>query len=237
FCGCFSSSGLCPLKVGQTLMRTVRQAVRPAAASRQKYTLPDLNYDYGALEPHICAETMWLHHSFHHATHVKNLNRTMEKFVKAVEMGDETAQEALQTPLIFQGGGHLNHSIFWNSLSPNGGGQPRGVVMDAIMRNFGSFENMKQQMSAASVSWQGPGWSWLGYNRWDGKLEIATCANEDPLQGTTGLIPLLGFDLWKHAYYHQYNNSRSDYIEALWNVINWDVVNDRFMTAERQQIG
>uniref|UniRef100_A0A672GAB6 Superoxide dismutase n=1 Tax=Salarias fasciatus TaxID=181472 RepID=A0A672GAB6_SALFA len=218
-------------RVGQTLMRSASQAVRPAAASRQKYTLPDLPYDYGALEPHISAETMRLHHGLHHAAHVKNLNKTMEKFEKAVEMGDARAQEILHPALIFHGGGHFNHSMFWNSLSPNGGGEPEGVLMDAIMRDFGSFKKMKQQMSAAAMSVPGSGWGWLGYNSWNGKLKIAACLNENLLQGTTGLTPLLGFDVWEHAYYRQYDK-RSDYIKSIWNVINWDDVREQFDAAE-----
>uniref|UniRef100_A0A672GRB4 Superoxide dismutase n=1 Tax=Salarias fasciatus TaxID=181472 RepID=A0A672GRB4_SALFA len=220
-------------RVGQTLMRTASQAVRPAAAApRQKHTLPDLPYDYGALEPHISADIMRLHHGVHHAAHVKNLNKTMEKFEKAVDMGDMRAQEILQPDLIYHGGGHFNHSLFWNNLSPNGGGEPEGVLMDCIQRNFGSFKNMKQEMSAAAMSVQGSGWSWLGYNRLRRNLEIDTSPNEYLLQGTTGLIPLLGFDVWEHAYHRQYGDKRSDYVKALWNVINWDEVSKQFKGAE-----
>ncbi|KAF5889726.1 manganese superoxide dismutase, partial [Clarias magur] len=154
-------------------------------ASRQKHTLPDLPYDYGALEPHISAEIMQLHHSKHHATYVNNLNVTEEKYQEALAKGDVTTQVALQAALKFNGGGHINHTIFWTNLSPNGGGEPEGELMKVIQRDFGSFEKMKEKMSAATVAVQGSGWGWLGFDKENGRLRIAACANQDPLQGTT----------------------------------------------------
>uniref|UniRef100_A0A672G6G2 Superoxide dismutase n=1 Tax=Salarias fasciatus TaxID=181472 RepID=A0A672G6G2_SALFA len=219
----------CWMIVGQTLMRSVSQAVRPAAAaSRQKHTLPDLPYDYDALEPHISADIMWRHHGKHHAEYVKNLNMIQEQYLEALQMGDKTAQQVLKPARLLNYGGHINHSMFWNNLSPNGGGEPKGVLMNAIKRDFGSFETMKQEMSAASMSVQGSGWGWLGFNKVTGKLKITTCANEALLHNVTGLKPLLGFDVWEHAYHRQYDNSRSDYIKSIWNVINWDEVSKRF---------
>ncbi|KAI3363716.1 hypothetical protein L3Q82_001332 [Scortum barcoo] len=203
---------------------SLSQSINQVAASRQKHTLPDLTYDYGALEPHISAEIMQLHHSKHHATYVNNLNVTEEKYQEALAKGDVTAQVALQPALKFNGGGHINHTIFWTNLSPNGGGEPQGELMEAIKRDFGSFQKMKEKMSAATVAVQGSGWGWLGYDKEGGKLRIAACANQDPLQGTTGLIPLLGIDVWEHAYYLQYKNVRPDYVKAIWNVINWENV-------------
>uniref|UniRef100_A0A672FAQ2 Superoxide dismutase n=1 Tax=Salarias fasciatus TaxID=181472 RepID=A0A672FAQ2_SALFA len=199
--------------------------------SRQKHTLPDLPYDYDALEPHISAESMWRHHTKYHAEYVKNLNMIQEKYLEALQMGDVRAETTLKPARMLNFGGHFNHSILWNSLSPNGGGEPKGVLLNTIRRDFGSFEKMKQQMSAASMSVQGSGWGWLGYNRLRRKLEIATCSNEDMLQSETGLTPLLGVDAWEHAYCFQYNSRRSDYIKSIWNVINWDEVSKRFKTV------
>ncbi|XP_041662085.1 superoxide dismutase [Mn], mitochondrial [Cheilinus undulatus] len=212
---------------------SLSQTINQAAASRQKHTLPDLTYDYGALEPHISAEIMQLHHSKHHATYVNNLNVTEEKYQEALAKGDVTAQVSLQPALKFNGGGHINHTIFWTNLSPNGGGEPQGELMEAIKRDFGSFQKMKEKMSAATVAVQGSGWGWLGFERESGRLRIAACANQDPLQGTTGLIPLLGIDVWEHAYYLQYKNVRPDYVKAIWNVINWENVSERLQTAKK----
>uniref|UniRef100_A0A8C3RFR9 Superoxide dismutase n=1 Tax=Cyanoderma ruficeps TaxID=181631 RepID=A0A8C3RFR9_9PASS len=201
--------------------------------SRQKHTLPDLPYDYAALEPHINAEIMQLHHSKHHATYVNNLNVAEEKYKEALAKGDVTTQVSLQSALKFNGGGHINHSIFWTNLSPNGGGEPKGELMEAIKRDFGSFANFKEKLTALSVGVQGSGWGWLGYNKEQGRLQIAACANQDPLQGTTGLIPLLGIDVWEHAYYLQYKNVRPDYLKAIWNVINWENVSSRYATCKK----
>uniref|UniRef100_A0A3Q1EHA7 Superoxide dismutase n=1 Tax=Acanthochromis polyacanthus TaxID=80966 RepID=A0A3Q1EHA7_9TELE len=212
---------------------SLSQTINQVAASRQKHTLPDLPYDYGALEPHINAEIMQLHHSKHHATYVNNLNVTEEKYKEALAKGDVTAQIALQPALKFNGGGHINHSIFWTNLSPNGGGEPQGELMEAIKRDFGSFQKMQEKMSAAAVAVQGSGWGWLGYEKESGRLRIAACANQDPLQGTTGLIPLLGIDVWEHAYYLQYKNVRPDYVKAIWNIINWENVTERLQTAKK----
>ncbi|XP_027489777.1 superoxide dismutase [Mn], mitochondrial [Corapipo altera] len=200
---------------------------------RQKHTLPDLPYDYAALEPHINAEIMQLHHSKHHAAYVNNLNVAEEKYKEALAKGDVTTQVSLQPALKFNGGGHINHTIFWTNLSPNGGGEPKGELMEAIKRDFGSFANFKEKLTALSVGVQGSGWGWLGYNKEQGRLQIAACANQDPLQGTTGLIPLLGIDVWEHAYYLQYKNVRPDYLKAIWNVINWENVSSRYAACKK----
>ncbi|XP_059215504.1 superoxide dismutase [Mn], mitochondrial-like [Centropristis striata] len=220
-------------RVGQIFRgaATLSQSVNQVAASRQKHTLPDLAYDYGALEPIISAETMQLHHSRHHAAYVNNLNVTEEKYLEALATGNVTKQVALQAALKFNGGGHINHSIFWTNLSPYGGGEPQGELMEAIKRDFGSFQKMKESMSAASVGVQGSGWGWLGFDKEREKLRIATCANQDPLEGTTGLIPLLGIDVWEHAYYLQYRNVRKTYVNDIWNVIDWENVSERLKTA------
>uniref|UniRef100_A0A8I3MMB3 Superoxide dismutase [Mn], mitochondrial n=1 Tax=Canis lupus familiaris TaxID=9615 RepID=A0A8I3MMB3_CANLF len=156
--------------------------------SRQKHSLPDLPYDYGALEPHINAQIMQLHHSKHHAAYVNNLNTIEEKYLEALEKGDITAQIALQPGLKFNGGGHINHSIFWTNLSPKGGGEPKGELLEAIKRDFGSFDKFKEKLTTVSVGVQGSGWGWLGFNKEQGRLQIAACFNQDPLQGTTGFI-------------------------------------------------
>ncbi|XP_067338587.1 superoxide dismutase [Mn], mitochondrial isoform X2 [Channa argus] len=173
---------------------SLSQTINQVSASRQKHTLPDLTYDYGALEPHISAEIMQLHHSKHHATYVNNLNVTEEKY-----------QEALA----------------------------KGELMEAIKRDFGSFQKMKEKMSVVTVAVQGSGWGWLGFDKESGRLRVTACANQDPLQGTTGLIPLLGIDVWEHAYYLQYKNVRPDYVKAIWSVINWENVSERLQTAKK----
>jgi len=203
-----------------------------SAGSRLKHTLPDLPYDYGALEPYISADIMKLHHQKHHATYVNNLNIAEEKLAEAKEKGDVSTIIALAPALKFNGGGHINHSIFWQNMSPHGGGEPTGDLMEAIKKDFGSFESMKSLLSASTTAVQGSGWGWLGYNKANQQLQVATCANQDPLQATTGLIPLFGIDVWEHAYYLQYKNVRPDYVKAMWNVVNWQDVENRFAQAK-----
>lgn len=133
----------------------------------------------------------------------------------------------------FNGGGHINHSIFWQNLCPGGSGEPEGELANAIQRDFGSFAAMKEKLSASTVAVQGSGWGWLGYNKAAGRLEIATCANQDPLEATTGLVPLFGIDVWEHAYYLQYKNVRPDYVKAIYDVANWKDVADRLAKAKQ----
>jgi len=213
-------------------MFSSRIGAAASAGIRMQHTLPDLPYDYGALEPHISADIMKLHHSKHHQTYVTNLNVAEEKLSEAKEKGDVSTIIALAPALKFNGGGHINHSIFWQNMSPNGGGEPSGELMDAIVRDFGSFEAMKTQLSASTTAVQGSGWGWLGYNAAAKKLQIATCANQDPLQATTGLVPLFGIDVWEHAYYLQYKNVRPDYVKAIWNVANWADITARYQAAQ-----
>jgi len=200
--------------------------------SREKHSLPDLPYDYNALEPIISADIMKIHHSKHHATYVANLNVAEEKLAEAKAKDDVSAIIALGSALKFNGGGHLNHSIFWQNLSPKGGGEPTGELMEAIKRDFGSFENMKTRLSASTVAVQGSGWGWLGYNKTSKRLEITTCANQDPLEATTGLVPLFGIDVWEHAYYLQYKNVRPDYVKNIFNIANWADVSQRLSKAK-----
>jgi len=210
-----------------------RQTVLPnALQARYEHTLPKLPYEYNALEPVISAEIMQLHHSKHHATYVNNLNAALVKLKEAEKKVDVSGIVALQPALRFNGGGHINHSIFWTNLSPKGGGEPSGDLLAQIKKDFGSFDNFKTQLSAASVGVQGSGWGWLGYNPQTKSLQIATCGNQDPLQATTGLIPLFGIDVWEHAYYLQYKNVRPDYVKAIFNVANWPDVAQRFEKAK-----
>lgn len=195
-------------------------------------TLPDLPYDYNALEPAISTETMTIHHTKHHATYVTNLNAALEKLDAALSSGDVSGIIALQGALKFNGGGHLNHTLFWENLSSSAS-KPSGELEKAINACFGDYEKMKAEMSAKTVAVQGSGWGWLGYNPSTKRLEIATCANQDPLAATTGLVPLMGIDVWEHAYYVDYRNVRPDYVKAIWDVINWDVVAQRLAAATK----
>ncbi|XP_061176422.1 superoxide dismutase [Mn], mitochondrial-like [Saccostrea echinata] len=202
-----------------------------AMAMRMRHTLPDLPYDYNALEPFISADIMKLHHTKHHQTYVNNLNVAEEKLAEAMHKGDVNTVIQLQAAIRFNGGGHLNHSIFWETLSPTGGGEPEGALKDMIIEEFGTFDAMKKSMTAASVGVQGSGWGWLGYDKPAHSLRIVTCANQDPLQATTGLVPLFGIDVWEHAYYLQYKNVRPDYVDAIWHIVNWKNVTERFKAA------
>lgn len=204
-----------------------------AQQQTQHYTLPELPYDLNALEPVISAEIMSLHYHKHHNAYVTNLNKAMEQLVEAEQKQDIAAQIALQSAIKFNGGGHINHSIFWTNLAPvkqGGGKPPEGALATAINQEFGSLEKFIEQFSTKTIAIQGSGWGWLGFNKAKGRLEIATCDNQDPLS-TKGLIPLLGMDVWEHAYYLQYKNVRPDYVKAIWGIINWKNVAERYAQA------
>ena len=197
------------------------------------YQLPDLPYDFDALEPVISAEIMELHYSKHHKGYVTNLNAALEKYHEAESKNEIPSMIALQPAIKFNGGGHINHSLFWTMLAPisRGGGQgPKGDLAKCIDRDFGSFDAFKEKFNAAAVGIQGSGWAWLGYHRGMKRLELATCANQDPLS-TQALIPILGIDVWEHAYYLQYKNVRADYVKAMWQIFNWQNMEDRFAKA------
>jgi superoxide dismutase, Fe-Mn family len=199
----------------------------------QQFKLPELPYDFNALEPVISAEIMNLHYSKHHATYVTNLNKALEQLAEAEQKNDLPAQIALQSAIRFNGGGNINHSIFWTNLSPvskGGGNPPEGALAKAIEHAFGSLDKLIEQLSAKAVAIQGSGWGWLGYNKGTQHLEIATCDNQDPLI-LKGLVPLLGIDVWEHAYYLQYKNVRADYVKAIWKIINWKNVAERYAQA------
>lgn len=194
------------------------------------YQLPELPYDFGDLEPVISGKIMELHYKKHHQAYVTNLNAALEKYQAAEKNNDIAAMIALQQAIKFNGGGHVNHSIFWTNLAPvsKGGGQPpKGDLLKALEAQFGSFDGFKEKMSALTVAIQGSGWGWLGLDKTNKKFILTTCANQDPLS-TQGFVPLLGIDVWEHAYYLQYMNVRADYVKNIWNVVNWENVAERF---------
>lgn len=197
------------------------------------YELPPLPYDFDELEPYISAEIMKLHYSKHHQAYVNNLNKAVKEFEEASQRQDLTRMETLLASIKFNGGGHLNHSIFWTNLSPHnkeGGVPPQGALLAAIQRDFGSLDLLIHAMSEQSIAIQGSGWGWLGYDLSRQRLSLATCDNQDPL-ALKGLIPLLGIDVWEHSYYLQYKNARADYVKAIWHVINWKNVSERYEKA------
>eukprot|EP00252_Welwitschia_mirabilis_P008716 TRINITY_DN2080_c0_g1_i1.p1 TRINITY_DN2080_c0_g1~~TRINITY_DN2080_c0_g1_i1.p1 ORF type:complete len:227 (+),score=26.34 TRINITY_DN2080_c0_g1_i1:120-800(+) len=193
----------------------------------QTASLPDLPYGYSALEPYISAEIMSLHHQKHHQTYVSNYNKALEQLQSAT---DPSTIVALQSAIKFNGGGHVNHSIFWKNLCPakEGGGEPpKGALAKAIEEEFGSLNALIQKMNAAGAAVQGSGWVWLGLNKELKSLVVETTPNQDPLV-TKGLLPLLGIDVWEHAYYLQYKNVRPDYLKNIWNVMNWKYAGEVF---------
>lgn len=199
---------------------------------KTSYQMPELPYDLSALEPVISAEIMDLHYNKHHKGYVTNLNTALEKYHEAENKKDAPAMIALQSAIKFNGGGHINHSIFWTILCPKKEalGKPQGPLAKAIEKDFGSFEQFQEKLNAAATGVQGSGWAWLGYNKPLKRLEIATCANQDPLS-TLNLVPLLGVDVWEHAYYLQYKNVRADYVKAIWQIFNWKNIEERFTKA------
>ena len=195
------------------------------------FTLPDLGYDFTALEPHIDAKTMEIHHDKHHATYVAKLNEALEKYP---DLASKTIEELLadannlpddiKTPVINNGGGHHNHSLFWETMKPGGAKAPAGKIAELINSNFGSLDEFKSRFSDAAVGRFGSGWAWLVKS--GDQYGIYSTANQDsPLMENK--IPILGLDVWEHAYYLNYQNRRPDYIEAWWNVVNWDVIESR----------
>lgn len=200
------------------------------------YTLPDLPYAYDALEPHIDEETMHLHHDKHHATYISKVNDALENHPELAELPIEdllkkldSVPEDVKTAVQNNGGGHANHTLFWQILSPNGGGEPTGALADAIDEAFGSFDDFKETFNATAVGRFGAGWAWLVVD--GGKLEVIDTLNQDsPL--SLGKTPILGIDVWEHAYYLNYQNKRPEYISAFWNVVNWDEVSNRYEAAK-----
>jgi superoxide dismutase, Fe-Mn family len=196
------------------------------------HELPSLPYDFAALEPHIDAQTMQIHHGKHHQAYVNNLNAALEKHTDLQKMSAEellrnlgSVPEDIRPAVRNNGGGHVNHTMFWKMMAPNAGGPPSGGVAEAIKASFGGFDSFKEQFAKAGVSRFGSGWAWLIDN--NGKLSIESTANQDnPI--SDGKKPILGIDVWEHAYYLKYQNRRPDYITAWWNVVNWAEVNRLF---------
>ena len=197
----------------------------------KKYVLPELPYAYDALEPHISAEIMELHHSKHHQNYVNGANAALEKLEAARKDGSIAAVvTALSKDLAFNLGGHTNHSLFWENLGPNGGGKPTGALAAAIDADFGSFEEFQKHFAAAALGLQGSGWAVLAYDKIGERLVIEQMTDQ---QGNLSidLVPLLLLDMWEHAFYLQYKNVKADYGAAVWNVFNWDEVAARYAAA------
>ncbi|XP_033253598.1 superoxide dismutase [Mn], mitochondrial isoform X2 [Drosophila miranda] len=216
-----------------TVMFTARKLSQAARISvRGKHSLPKLAYDYAALEPIICREIMELHHQKHHQTYVNNLNAAEEQLAEASSKNNTSKIIQLAPALRFNGGGHINHSIFWQNLSPKKS-TPSDDLKKAIESQWKSFDEFKKELSALTVAVQGSGWGWLGYNKKSGKLQLAALPNQDPLEASTGLVPLFGIDVWEHAYYLQYKNVRPSYVEAIWDIADWDDISCRFQEAKK----
>lgn len=200
------------------------------------FELPQLPYAYDALEPHIDRETMNIHHTKHHNTYVTNLNKALEghadlqgKSLDELISNLDAVPESIRTAVRNNGGGHANHSLFWKILSPNGGGTPSGDLLEAINKKFGSFDAFKEEFTKAATGRFGSGWAWLVVN--NGELEVTSTPNQDsPLM--EGKTPILGLDVWEHAYYLKYQNRRPEYISAFWNVVNWDEVAKLYSEAK-----
>ena len=200
------------------------------------FTLPPLPYGFDALEPYIDAQTMQIHHDKHHQAYVDNLNKAIAGTDNEKKSLDElVAQAGKISPAVRNnGGGHWNHSFFWQILGPKSGGQPTGKIADAIQQTFGSFDTLKEKLNTAGATRFGSGWAWLIVK--DGKLEITSTPNQDnPLMDVAEVkgTPVFGIDVWEHAYYLKYQNRRPEYLNAIWNVINWNKVNEHFEKAKK----
>ena len=213
------------LKVAGSPFRMNKNAV-------EDFELPDLPYAYDSLEPHIDAMTMEIHHSRHHAGYTRKFNAAVSEYGMEGNEILDIFNKASHQPLAIRnnGGGYYNHKLFWKSMSPDGGGEPKGGLLKTIEKNFGSFEKFKMKFSFAAATQFGSGWAWLVLTQ-DGKLAVTSTPNQDnPLMDVAESrgIPLLALDIWEHAYYLKYQNKRTDYIAAFWNVVNWDFVDEKF---------
>jgi len=217
--------------IAHTFTDPLSKASFSTASPQPAYKLPDMPYAYNALEPIISGEIMELHHKKHHQAYVNNLNAALEKYAAAENKKDIDAMIALQPAIKFNGGGHVNHSILWkNLISPKQGGGELGSgdLANRITKQWGSLEQFQTIFNTAAAGVQGSGWGWLGYSKAEDRLVIATCPNQDPLSHQfPGVTPLLGVDVWEHAYYLQYKNVRPDYLKAIWKVVNWSDVSSR----------
>ena len=200
------------------------------------YVLPDLPYDYSALEPHISGEIMQLHHDKHHATYVAGANTALEKMAEAREKNDFATIGGLEKNLAFNLGGHINHSVFWPNLSPDGGDSPGGELGGAIDEHFGSFDGFRAHFTANALAIQGSGWSILAWDSVGSKLVIVQLYDQ---QGNIpiGLTPIVMLDMWEHSFYLQYRNVKADYVKAWWNVVNWADATQRLLAARTKTAG
>lgn len=195
------------------------------------FTLPDLPYEYDALAPFISSDIQHLHHSKHHQTYIDKLNAALEKYpqwqnktIEEIVTSLDELPEDIKTAVRNNGGGHYNHSMFWEMMAPKKGQEPSGTLLDKVQHSFGDIKTFKEQFTTGAISVFGSGWQWLVWDQ--GELKMLSTPNQDsPL--TQGKIPLLGLDVWEHAYYLQYYNKRPDYVEAWWNIVNWDDVSRR----------
>jgi Fe-Mn family superoxide dismutase len=218
--------GLSGAVLGLGALTNLGRAAEPSAAAPALLALPKLPYAYAALEPHIDAQTMEIHHSKHHQAYITNANKALEPYAALLALGAEgilkklgDVPESIRTVVRNNVGGHVNHSFFWKIIGPNAGGQPEGQLAEAITSAFGNFEGLKIQFSDTAMKRFGSGWAWLV--RANDKLAIRSTANQDsPL--ADGETPVLGLDVWEHAYYLKHQNRRADYVTAFWNVINWE---------------
>lgn len=205
--------------------------------TKETFRLEPLPYTYDALEPHIDAATMRFHHDKHYATYIKNLNEAVNKYpqlknksAEALLRNINSVPQDIRTKVRNNGGGYVNHKMFWEIMGPNAGGNPTGPIADAINKTFGSFDAFKEQFNTAGTDRFGSGWAWLVRNN-NGQLQVISTANQDsPFM--EGLYPIMGNDVWEHAYYLKYQNKRADYLTAWWNVVNWNEVNKRFTQAQ-----
>jgi len=202
------------------------------------FELSPLPYNYDALEPYIDAQTMQLHHDMHHQAYVNNLNAAVGKYPDLQSKSPEELIKDLNnlpqdivSAVRNNGGGHVNHTMFWQIMAPNAGAEPTGPIADAIRENFGDFESFKQRFNDAGTKQFGSGWVWLVRTS-DGKIEVISTPNQDSPM-TSGHIPIMGNDVWEHAYYLKYQNKRAEYLKQWWNVVNWDEINKRFEMASR----
>ncbi|MBF2066554.1 MAG: superoxide dismutase [Calothrix sp. C42_A2020_038] len=236
--GSFALDG-CALAQSNMEENTSTAAPSPTQKSEAKkgvITLPPLPYAYDALEPHIDAETMRFHHDKHHAAYVNNLNKALDKHpqlknrtVDQLLRNLDSIPADIRNTVRNNGGGHINHTMFWEIMKPQGGGEPTGALASAINQYFGSFANFRAKFNEEGGKRFGSGWVWLVRNK-DGKLEVVSTANQDtPI--SAGKFPIMGNDVWEHAYYLKYQNKRADYLEAWWNVLNWEEISKRFTQA------
>ncbi|KAL8291404.1 hypothetical protein RQP46_002382 [Phenoliferia psychrophenolica] len=212
-----------------SISRTTLRSFSTSSA-KMSAVLPPLPYGYADLEPAVSEAIMTLHHTKHHATYVANLNKAEGDYASAIQSQDIKKQIALQSAIKFNGGGHINHSLFWENLTPVKSSviPTSGPLFDAVKDSFGSFEELKKASDATALGIQGSGWAWIAYNPQSKKIETVSTANQDPLLGLTVLV---GIDLWEHAFYLDYKNVKPDYLKAIWSVINWKKAEERLVAG------